>query len=258
MVKLFGAGGFIGFPSYGTGFLVSGDGHILTVATQMLETRDLRSPPGRRHAITPAWSPSSRTSISPCSRSKRRRRRKRIVLKTPDSSTWRPRRRSRWRSRATGVLAFSNQFKIATRDEPMSVQRGVVSAYSKLRGRRGVIDAPYNGEVYFVDAITNNPGAGGGALTNRKGKSCSASSARSCEHPERHLDQLRRPAPGEDHHQGREGDQVGHRQRLRPAGDRGNVQDPPAAREAEGEQRCTPASSWCRTSSSERRPTSRR
>src|SRR5439155_14134263 len=70
----------------------------------------------------------------------------------------------------TGVLGFSNQFHIATRDEPMSVQRGVIAAYSKLHGRRGIYDATFTGEVYFVDAITNNPGAAGGVLTTRRGE----------------------------------------------------------------------------------------
>src|SRR5262249_10595274 len=68
------------------------------------------------------------------------------------------------------ILGFSNQFQIATRDEPMTVQHGVISAYGKLHGRRGIFDAPYHEEVYLVDAITNNPGAGGGALTTRKGE----------------------------------------------------------------------------------------
>jgi serine protease Do len=70
----------------------------------------------------------------------------------------------------TGILAFSNQFQIATRDEPMSVQRGVISAHSKLAGRIGVFEAQYRGPVYVLDAITNNPGAGGGAITTRKGE----------------------------------------------------------------------------------------
>src|SRR5262249_52409651 len=68
------------------------------------------------------------------------------------------------------VLAFSNQFKIAVREEPMSVQRGSVSAYCKLHGRRGVYDAPFQGDVYFIDAITTSPGAAGGVLTTRKGE----------------------------------------------------------------------------------------
>src|SRR5205807_8857615 len=70
----------------------------------------------------------------------------------------------------TGVLAFSNQFQIATRDEPLSVQRGVIAAYSRLYGRIGIFEATYRGDVYVLDAITNNPGAAGGALTTRKGE----------------------------------------------------------------------------------------
>src|SRR6266571_4566039 len=42
MVKLFGAGGFKGLPSYGTGILVSAKGHILTVNNHILATTDLR------------------------------------------------------------------------------------------------------------------------------------------------------------------------------------------------------------------------
>src|SRR5688572_9495206 len=42
MVKLFGAGGFKGLPSYGTGFLVSSKGHIVTVNNHILTTTDLR------------------------------------------------------------------------------------------------------------------------------------------------------------------------------------------------------------------------
>ena len=42
MVKLYGAGGFKGLPSYGTGILVSPDGYILTANAQLLDTRDLR------------------------------------------------------------------------------------------------------------------------------------------------------------------------------------------------------------------------
>ena len=65
---------------------------------------------------------------------------------------------------------LSNTFEIALRDEPLSVQRGVVSAYTKMAGRRGIFEFPYTGEVYIVDAITNNPGAAGGALLTRKGE----------------------------------------------------------------------------------------
>src|SRR5262249_37944125 len=51
LVKIFGAGGYRGIPAYGTGVLVSAAGHVLTVASQMLETQDLRVhlPGGERY-----------------------------------------------------------------------------------------------------------------------------------------------------------------------------------------------------------------
>src|SRR3954454_10833862 len=42
LVKLFGSGGFRGLVSYGTGVVVSPDGYILTVASHLLDTQDLR------------------------------------------------------------------------------------------------------------------------------------------------------------------------------------------------------------------------
>jgi serine protease Do len=45
----------------------------------------------------------------------------------------------------------------------------VVAAVTRLSGRRGVFDFPYTGEAYLIDAITNNPGAAGGALTDPTG-----------------------------------------------------------------------------------------
>src|SRR5439155_15493818 len=42
LVKLFGSGGFRGLASYGSGMLVSPDGYVLTVATHLIETQDLR------------------------------------------------------------------------------------------------------------------------------------------------------------------------------------------------------------------------
>src|SRR5262249_59988166 len=42
LVKLFGSGGFRGLTAYGTGVVVSPDGYVLTVASPMLDTPDLR------------------------------------------------------------------------------------------------------------------------------------------------------------------------------------------------------------------------
>src|SRR5438128_741753 len=42
MVKVFGAGGFKGLPSYGTGILVSPKGHILTCNNHLVSSSELR------------------------------------------------------------------------------------------------------------------------------------------------------------------------------------------------------------------------
>src|SRR5438045_2233683 len=41
MVKVFGAGGFSRLNNFGTGMIISKEGHILTVASQLLDTSDL-------------------------------------------------------------------------------------------------------------------------------------------------------------------------------------------------------------------------
>ena len=163
MVKLFGAGGFKGLPSYGTGILVSADGFILTVNNHILATTDLRVHlyDGRfYHAKVVAKEPELDAAL----------------VKIEEEVDHLPhfdfaKESARPLSGAGDwILAFSNQFQIATRDEPMSVQRGVIAAHAELRGRRGVFNAPYSGEVYFLDVVACNPGAAGGIITNRKGE----------------------------------------------------------------------------------------
>src|SRR5437763_1438848 len=69
-----------------------------------------------------------------------------------------------------GALALTATLLAApARDDQVSVQQGWVAAYGKLHGKIGIHNAAYSGNVYVVDAITNNPGAAGGALTTRKG-----------------------------------------------------------------------------------------
>jgi S1-C subfamily serine protease len=163
MVKLFGAGGFKGLPSYGTGILVSAKGHILTVNNHILSTSDLRVHlyDGRfYHAKVIAREPELDVALCKIDGD---------IDNLPhfdvaQAAAAPPAQPGDW------VLALSNQFQIATRDEPMSVQRGVITAFTELRGRRGIFDAPFVGEVYFLDAIACNPGAAGGCLANRKGE----------------------------------------------------------------------------------------
>ena len=67
------------------------------------------------------------------------------------------------------ALAFSNLYGIASGSEQASLLQGFVSAVAPLAARRGVYQTPYQGKVYVVDAMINNAGAAGGALTDRAG-----------------------------------------------------------------------------------------
>ena len=68
------------------------------------------------------------------------------------------------------MLAFSNLFGVATGDESVSMLHGTIAATTTLAARRGAYETPYQGPVYVLDAMTNNPGAAGGALTNLRGE----------------------------------------------------------------------------------------
>jgi serine protease Do len=167
LVKLFGTGGFRGLASYGTGVLVSRDGKILTINSHILDTRDLRvhMPDGTRyHGKVIAREPELDVALVQIDLGGGRTAETENffdVIAAAGKPVLEP---------GTGILAFSNQFQIATRDEPMSIQRGVIAAHAKLQGRIGVFEATYRGDVYVIDAITNNPGAGGGLITSRKGE----------------------------------------------------------------------------------------
>jgi serine protease Do len=164
MVKLFGIGGFKGLPSYGTGILVSSKGHILTVNNHILVNTSgilVHMYDGRQYQA-------------------------KVITREPeldvallkidedveifhyfdfDKEAARP-----LAENGDWIIALSNQFKIALRDEPMSLQRGAIATVADLKGRRGVFDAPFSGDVYFLDNITNNPGAAGGAIANLNGE----------------------------------------------------------------------------------------
>lgn len=171
LVKLFGFGGFRGLTHYGTGILISEDGYILTTASQMLDTSDVTVHlyDGRRmRASLVVIEPELDAAIIKL-REDNKPIDEPLSFKLPFFDAVAASKRP---SAQVGdwVIAFSNCFEIAMRDEPMSVQRGVIAAVTKMTGRRGVFDFPYTGDVYIIDAITNNPGSAGGALTDRKGQ----------------------------------------------------------------------------------------
>jgi serine protease Do len=162
MVKLFGIGGVKGMPAYGTGFLVSDNGYILTVNNHILGTPDLRVhlADGRLHnAKVVAREPDLDIALLKIDQEVDKLPHfdiaKAAAAPAAEAGDW--------------VLCHSNQFAIAVRSEPMSVQRGTIMAVAELKARRGVFDPPYAGVAYFLDTVACNPGAAGGTVTNRKG-----------------------------------------------------------------------------------------
>lgn len=171
MVKLFGAGGFSRLNNYATGIIVSPQGHIITVASQILDTPDLVVHLYDGTRLPAQVLVTERELDIALLKVKSPGKKLEDPLDEPleyfdflAAAKRPPAEVGDW------VIALSNTFEIALRDEPLSVQRGVIAAYTKMAGRRGVFEFPYTGDVYIVDAITNNPGAAGGALLNRKGE----------------------------------------------------------------------------------------
>lgn len=158
MVKIYGAGGFRQLEAYQSGFLISADGHVLTVWSYVLDTDfiTVTLDDGRKFQAELVGA-DPRLEIA--------------VLKI-DAKELPHFDLGQAVEAEVGdrVLAFSNLYGVATGDEPASVQKGIVSAKTELAARRGAFETPYNGTVYVLDAMTNNPGAAGGALTDHRGR----------------------------------------------------------------------------------------
>ncbi len=158
LVKIFGAGGVQGLHAYSTGFLISPKGHIATVWNHVLdpETVTVVLHDGRKfEAKMVGAEPQLHLAI--------------LKIDGEDLPHFNLADAASVGA-GTRVLGFGNMYKVATGDEPVSVLQGVVAAKTRLRARRGAFEVPYEGAVYIVDAITNNPGTSGGILTTRDGR----------------------------------------------------------------------------------------
>jgi serine protease Do len=157
VVKIFGAGRLKNLYAYSSGFLVSPQGHLVTIWSHVLDEQEVTVVlhDGRRFAgrIVGA-EPQLDLAVLKIDAED-------LPCFDLDEAVNPP--------VGARVLSFSNMFKVATGDEPVSVLHGVISARTRLVARRGVFDSAYNGPVLVVDAITNNPGSGGGVLTTRDG-----------------------------------------------------------------------------------------
>jgi serine protease Do len=160
VVKIYGAGGMRGLEAYQSGMLISADGHVLTAWSYVLDSDDIAVvlDDGRRY-MAEYIGADPLTEVA--------------VLKIDagrDTLPFFDLRESPTVGVGARVLAFSNLFGIATGNEPVSMLQGYVSAVAPLEARRGGFSANYRGEVYIVDAATNNPGAAGGALVDGSGQ----------------------------------------------------------------------------------------
>ena len=160
MVKIYGAGGVSGLEAYQSGFLISANGHVLTAWSYVLDTESdevtVILHDGRKFEAKLVGA-DPRLEIA--------------VLKFEAEELPHFKLDESVTLEAGGrVLAFSNLFNVATGDEAVSVLKGIVAAKTPLSARRGAFQTTYAGTVYVVDAMTNNPGATGGALTDRRGR----------------------------------------------------------------------------------------
>ncbi len=158
IVKIYGAGGLQRMEAYQSGFLVSAEGHVVTAWTHVLDTDQITATldDGRKFEAT-LLGADPRMDVA--------------VLKIDaEELPHFPLAEAADVNVGSRVLAFSNLFGVATGNEPASVLHGSVSAVTSLAARSGVYNIPYHGTVYVVDAITNNPGAAGGVLTDRQGQ----------------------------------------------------------------------------------------
>ncbi|HWL93456.1 MAG TPA: trypsin-like peptidase domain-containing protein [Phycisphaerae bacterium] len=157
VVKLYGRG--IGREhGYGTGFIVSSDGQIVTTQSLLVAGRSIRAvtSDGREYDADLVRHDDSRNLA---------------LLKIDgkdlphisliSSDALQP---------GDPVIALGNWFKVAEGEEPVSVSRGILSLRTQLDARRLTQDFDYAGPVLIIDAITANPGAPGGPLLDIDGR----------------------------------------------------------------------------------------
>ncbi len=160
VVKIYGAGGASGLESYQTGVLISADGNVLTAWSYVLDTDSVAVvlDDGRRFdGKLVGADPRLELAV--------------LKIDTSDAPFFDLARSPPLAEVEVGtrVLAASNLYNVATGDESASVQHGWIAAKTKLAARRGTYRTPYTGDVLVIDAVTNNPGAAGGALVDADG-----------------------------------------------------------------------------------------
>ncbi len=151
MVKVFGAkAGNV--EGNATGILVSAEGHLLTMQGVYLDGQSIR-------VILADGSEHSASVL-------RRNREAQLALLKINAATPKFFELSQTPVGEQGdwVIALTNAFRVADKDEPVSAMLGIISLRTWMEARLTRRDVAYQGELVVVDCITSNPGAGGGAI----------------------------------------------------------------------------------------------
>ncbi|APZ96769.1 S1C family serine protease [Fuerstiella marisgermanici] len=159
VVKLFGAG--VGtLDSYGSGVLISEEGHVATVWNHLVNVGFLTAVlhDGRRYTVDVVGTSLEHDLAV-------------LKLNSDDDEVfpfldWRTSGKA---APGNAVLSFSNIYRVATGNEPVSVVHGVVAAETVLDAGLGRWEFPVKAPVYIIDAITNNSGSAGGLLAAADG-----------------------------------------------------------------------------------------
>ena len=163
VVKVHGASGLKGVPSYGTGLIVSAEGHVLTwkhVSLLKERCRIVFEDGGVHDYVRHREYPKLGITIL------------RPVHELPKNAPIRPLELPSDRKTyapGTAVLSIGNAFKLAEFTEPLSVTFGVVVSTVRSDLRLNLRHFPFKGDILIVDA-PSNPGTHGGGLFTLDGK----------------------------------------------------------------------------------------
>ncbi len=169
VVKVYGLGGVAGLEGYQSGLFIEGESpRVITVDSPVLDGRSVTlidALGDRCEGQVLGRDPMTGLALIGCPDSA-------LPPSAIDLTAPAPPRRG------LPVWALSNAFAIAIGNEPVTVQRGRVAAVAPMPlpiasvggVRRPAIGAPSPGtRVVLLDAVTSNPGAGGGVVVDDRG-----------------------------------------------------------------------------------------
>jgi serine protease Do len=173
-VKLYGAG-IAREHGYGTGIIVSPEGHVVTVLSLLLEATNLRivTHNGYIYRATVTY----RDDYRQLALLKMARHPENPDTDAPLRDQMAPLQVDPFPLGESGgvqpgdwIFTVGNPFKVAEGDEPLSVMKGIVSGRTNLDAVRGANPFPFRGQVLLVDAITGGPGSPGSAVIDIEGR----------------------------------------------------------------------------------------